>query len=64
MTSEANCSDMLFTAVFNPFKNNNTGVSSKTINRKVFYLPIQDVFVHFLNKLRKANEFLEQPSFM
>ena len=27
-----------------------------------FYLPFQDVFVHILDKLQDANEFLEKPT--
>ena len=33
----------------------------ETINPRNIYSPIQDVFAHFPDELKEANEFLEQP---
>ena len=33
----------------------------KKIDPRDIYLPFDEIFVHFLNELQEANEFLEQP---
>ena len=60
-THESSFADEPFTVLFNPVKNKNTAIFSKTILARDIYLPIQDNFIHFLNKLQDANQFSEQP---
>ena len=51
---------MLFTVVFNPVKNVSTESFLETKTPKDKFLPLQNVFALFLNKLQEANYFLEQ----
>ena len=60
-TCELSLADVPSTVVFNPVKNFNTGIFSKITNVTDFRLPTQEVFVHFLRKLKKTNEIQEQP---
>ena len=60
-TFESNYADVLFTVVFNPVKNLNTGIVLQTKDPRGILLPLHDVVEHFLNKLQEANDFLKQP---
>ena len=54
---ESSFADIPFIVVFNPVKDNKTGIFSKTINPTEFHLPFQDVIVYFLKKLLEVKEF-------
>ena len=56
-TCESSFAYLPFTVVFNPVKDISTGITSKTKNLIDNHLPVQDVFVRFLNKLQEAKEF-------
>ena len=58
-TCESNFADVPFLVVFSPIKNFYTGILPKKVIPSDNYLPIQDIFAHFLNKLQEANEFSE-----
>ena len=59
-TFETRSVDVPSTVVFNPVKKSNTGIFSKTIHPWDTFSPIQNVFVHFENKLQESKNFLKQ----
>ena len=60
-TCESSFADVPSTVVFNPVKNINTGIFFKITNARDIRLPVQDVFEHFLQKLKEANENQGRP---
>ena len=63
-TLEINQSQTCFQILLNPIKNMNTGTYYRTIHPQNIILPIQDVFMTYMDKLTEHNENLDKPRYL